>query len=227
MFGSVVYLPVYFQLVQGRSPESSGLMMLPLMGAVTVVSVLAGQAISRVGHYKWFIVSGALLTTVGVLAGTGLGLRTPLPWVVALMTVTGVGLGLCMQPLVLAVQAELPPADFGAGTATGAFLRQLGASLGVAVLGTILTAELGPTSGGSPTAAAVTGAAGDSVRDSFVGSLHIVFAVAGACGVLLTALTLLIPDRPIRLPRPGGPGAVPAPESAAPSHDGRLSGASR
>jgi EmrB/QacA subfamily drug resistance transporter len=209
MFGSIVYLPVYLQLVQGRSPTVSGLMLLPLMGTLTLVSVVGGRAISRVGHYKWFIVAGAVLTTAGVLAGTGLGVRTSLPWVFLMMTVLGLGLGLCMQPLILAVQAELPMADLGAGTAAGAFLRQLGASFGVAVLGTILTAGLVSHEDASSVAgriAALPGGVSDTLRGSFVGSLHTVFAVAGACGLLLIAITLLIPDRPMRQPpRPVGP----------------------
>jgi len=216
MFGSIIYLPVYLQLVQGRSPTVSGLMMLPLMGTLTLVSVAAGRAISRAGHYKWFIVAGALLTTAGVLAGAGLGVRTPLPWVFVIMTVTGLGLGLCMQPLVLVVQAELPLAELGAGTATGAFLRQLGASFGVAVLGTILTAGLGSRHGASAAGgqiASLPGAVSSVLRGSLVGSLHTVFAVAGGCGLLLTILTLLIPDLPMRRPpRPGAPG--PAPDAA-------------
>lgn len=206
MFGAIIYLPVYLQLVQGRSPTVSGLMMLPLMGTLTLVSVIGGRAISRAGHYKWFIVAGALLTTAGALAGTGLGVGTPLPWVFVMMTVTGIGLGLCMQPLVLVVQAELPPAQLGAGTSTGAFLRQLGGAFGVAVLGTILTAGL--SSRVSPASGLV------APRGSFVGSLHTVFAVAGGCGLLLTLLTLLIPNLPMRLPpRSGGHGLVPRTES--------------
>src|SRR6185437_13173747 len=180
MFGAIIYLPVYLQLVQGRSPTVAGLQMLPLMGTLTLVSVIGGRAISRTGHYKWFIVAGALLMTAGVLAGIGLGAHTPLPLVFAMMTVTGLGLGLSMQPLVLVVQAELPPGDLGAGTATGAFLRQLGGAFGVAVLGTILTAGLGSRDGVSPASGriALPGSVGDALRGSFVGSLHIVFAVA-------------------------------------------------
>ncbi|HEY3734391.1 MAG TPA: MDR family MFS transporter [Streptosporangiaceae bacterium] len=224
MFGSVVYLPVYLQLVQGRSPTVAGLMMLPLMGSLTLVSVVGGRAISRVGRYKWFIVAGALLTAAGVLAGTGLGLRTPLPWIFAMMTVTGVGLGLCVQPLVLVVQAELPLPELGAGTATGAFLRQLGASFGVAVLGTLLTAGLGSLSD-APAAtgqiAAPHGAVSEALRGSLVGALHTVFAVAGGCGILLTILTLFIPDLPMR--RPLRPGAT-RPGAARPGAPARMSG---
>jgi len=216
MFGAIIYLPVYLQLVQGRSPTVAGLQMLPLMGTLTLVSVIGGRAISRTGHYKWFIVAGALLMTAGVLAGIGLGAHTPLPLVFAMMTVTGLGLGLSMQPLVLVVQAELPLGDLGAGTATGAFLRQLGGAFGVAVLGTILTAGVGSRDGGSLASGriALPGSASDTLRGSFVGSLHIVFAVAGGCGLLLTLLTLLIPDLPLRRPpRPVSPGPVPDAES--------------
>jgi EmrB/QacA subfamily drug resistance transporter len=219
MFGAIVYLPVYLQLVLGRSPSVSGLMMLPLMGTLTGVSVIGGRAISRAGHYKWFIVAGALLTTAGVLAGLGLGPHTPLAWVFAMMTVTGIGLGLCMQPLVLVVQAELPPTDLGAGTATGAFLRQLGGAFGVAVLGTILTAGLGSGGGGAPSSGRI------ALPEGFIGSLHTVFAVAGGCGLLLTLLTILIPNLPMRRPpQSGGPGPVPSAESPPLAIAGRPSG---
>ncbi|HEY2576607.1 MAG TPA: MDR family MFS transporter [Streptosporangiaceae bacterium] len=233
MFGSIVYLPVYLQLEQGRSPTVSGLMLLPLMGTLTLVSVAAGWAISRTGRYKWFIVAGAVLTAAGVLAGTGLSQHTPLSWIYAMMAVTGAGLGLCVQPLVLVVQAELPPPDLGAGTATGAFLRQLGASFGVAILGTILTAGLRSQAGHGAAASPVTslpgqaGGAPHGSLTSFADALHTVFAVAGGCGLLLVAITLIIPDLPLRRPPRGGPEAAPSAGAAAGLQHGQLRSAPR
>ncbi len=210
MFGSIVFLPVYLQLVLRRSPTASGLMLLPLMGTLTVVSVAAGHAISRTGRYKRVVVAGALLTTAGVLACTSLGQQTPALWTYAVMALTGTGLGLCVQPLVLVVQAELPLPELGAGTATGAYLRQLGGSFGVAVLGTILTSGFASRAGSGP-AASLTGGAGGALRVSpvaLVHALHAVFAVAGGCGLLLVAVTLAIPDLPMRRPPMGRPASA-------------------
>jgi EmrB/QacA subfamily drug resistance transporter len=215
MFGSIVFLPVYLQLVLRHSPTVSGLMLLPLMGTLTLVSMAAGRAISRAGRYKWFIVTGALLTAAGVLAGISLDRQTPVPWIYAIMVITGTGLGLCVQPLVLVVQAELPLPELGAGTATGAYLRQLGGSFGVAILGTILTGGLSSPAG---QVASLTGHVGllRGYSAALTHSLHTVFAVAGGCGLLLLTITLVIPDLPIRRP-PSSGGLAPAPDAGVPA----------
>lgn len=226
MFGSIVYLPMYLQVVRGHTPTVSGLMMLPMMGGMLLTSVLGGRAISAVGRYKWFIVTGTLLVAGGVLAGVTLGTASSLPHVVAVLVVIGVGMGLCMQPLMLAVQNGLAGMQLGAGTGAATFLRQMGASFGVAVLGAVLTT--GVTTSLRERLPAGTGDPGDllrsperiaqfsapvrtAVRESFVGSLHTVFAVAAGIAVVLVVLTLLLPDEELAAAPTGGPGGPGGP----------------
>jgi EmrB/QacA subfamily drug resistance transporter len=123
MFGSIIFIPLYLQIVKGASPTESGLLMLPMMAGIIVTSVVSGRAMSRLGRYKWFPVAGSVVLVVGMLLFTQLHVGTPL-WVSFLyMVVIGVGIGLCMQSLILAVQNAVEMRDMGAGTAAATFFR--------------------------------------------------------------------------------------------------------
>jgi EmrB/QacA subfamily drug resistance transporter len=142
MFGSIIFIPLYLQIVKGASPTRSGLLMLPMMAAVIVTSVASGRAMSRIGRYKWFPVAGSVVLTAGMLLFTRLHVDSPLWIAFVYMVVIGVGLGLCMQSLILAVQNAVEMRDLGAGTAAATFFRSLGGSFGVAILGAVLAARL-------------------------------------------------------------------------------------
>ncbi|GAA4910799.1 EmrB/QacA subfamily drug resistance transporter [Stackebrandtia albiflava] len=142
MFGGIIYVPMYLQLVRGYSPTDSGLMMLPMMLGVVFTSIVSGRLISHIGRYKWFIVAGAVLSTAGLALFTGLHTDTPLWQTFTFMAVLGIGLGMFMQPLVLAVQNSVAPSDLGAGTSTATFFRSLGGSFGVAAMGAVMTAQV-------------------------------------------------------------------------------------
>src|SRR4051812_2689984 len=101
MFGSIIYVPLYLQIVKGSSPTESGLLMLPMMVGVIVTSIVAGQAISRIGRYKWFPVAGTALMAVGLLLFKLLGVGTPLWQAFIYMVGIGGGVGLGMQPPLL------------------------------------------------------------------------------------------------------------------------------
>ncbi|MEV7228908.1 MULTISPECIES: MDR family MFS transporter [Polymorphospora] len=232
MFGSIIFIPLYLQIVKGASPTRSGLLMLPMMAGVIVTSVLSGRAMSRRGRYKWFPVAGSVVLLVGMLLFTRLEVDTSLWLAFGFMVVIGVGLGLCMQSLVLAVQNGVPPRDLGAGTSAVTFFRSLGGSFGVAILGAVLSArlttELADRMPGAiaqlppEQAAAFAGASSTSfsvnepsvilalpdpiraaVQESFVDSLHVVFLVAGLIAIVAVAVTVLLPDHELR-------GAMPA-----------------
>src|SRR5256885_5361479 len=116
MFGAIIYVPLYLQIVKGATPTRSGLLMLPMMAGIIITSIASGRMISRVGRYKWFTVAGTAIMAVGLLLFTALQVDTPLWQAFCYMLVIGIGLGMAMQPLILGVQNVLDLRDMGAGT---------------------------------------------------------------------------------------------------------------
>ncbi len=169
MFGSIIYVPLYLQIVKGATPTASGLLLLPMMVGIIFTSIVSGQLISRLGRYKWFPVAGTLIMAIGMFLFTGLGVDTPLWRTFIPMVVIGIGLGLAMQPLILAVQNALDLRDMGAGTSTATFFRSLGGSFGVAALGAIMTNRLSTEL--QPRVAAAAGKLPPAVREKFAGAL--------------------------------------------------------
>ena len=138
MFGGISMLPLYLQIVRGASPTESGLLLVPMTIGIMSGSVISGQLISRTGRYKRFPVTGAALMVLGMLLMHFIGATTPF-WVTAVyMVIFGVGLGLVMQPITLAVQNAMSPRDIGVATSSATFFRQMGGTLGVAVFLSIL-----------------------------------------------------------------------------------------
>ena len=142
MFGAIVFIPLYLQLVYHASPTSSGLRLLPLMAGLLVASILSGRAISRVGRYKIFPIAGTAIVVVGMFLLSRLSVGTA-PWLASVyMLVLGVGIGLVMQVLVLVVQNDVRPQEMGVATSTATFFRSVGGSFGVAIFGTIFASRL-------------------------------------------------------------------------------------
>jgi EmrB/QacA subfamily drug resistance transporter len=138
MFGGAVFLGQYFQIGRGYSPTQAGLLTIPLMAGVLVSSTISGRMISRSGLIKPYIVVG---TTVLVLGFLGLGLvdHATALWLIGVaMAVVGIGVGMTMQNLVLAVQNDVALRDLGAASASVTFFRSLGGTIGVSVLGAVL-----------------------------------------------------------------------------------------
>ncbi|WP_329106625.1 MFS transporter [Micromonospora sp. NBC_01699] len=224
MFGSIIFIPLYLQIVKGASPTNSGLLMLPMMAGIIVTSVLTGRAISRIGRYKWFPVAGAVLLVLGMLLFTQLQVHSTLWLAFVYMVIIGIGLGLCMQSLILGVQNSVEVRDLGAGTSTVTFFRSLGGSFGVAILGTLLSTRLtGGLTDRLPTALsklppeqqapidpstfsinepakimALPDPLRDAVQQSFVSGLHLVFLVAGLIAIVAVVLTVLMPNQELR-----------------------------
>lgn len=139
LFGTQVYLSQYLQLARGRTPTESGLLTIPMVLGLFLSSTLSGRAISRSGRYKRFMVAGAVLLVVGLALMGTIDETTPFWRLGAYMAVLGIGVGMLMQNLVLAAQNTLPVQDVGSGTATIAFFRTLGGTLGVSALGALLS----------------------------------------------------------------------------------------
>ncbi|SEN29779.1 MDR family MFS transporter [Actinacidiphila rubida] len=142
MFGALTYLPTFLQVVHGYSPTLSGVHMIPLVIGMLVSSTGSGQIVSRTGHYKIFPILGTGITAVGLLLLHQLDEHTA-TWVMSLyFLVFGLGLGLVMQVLVLAVQNSVGYQDLGAATSGATFFRSIGASFGVSVFGTVFANQL-------------------------------------------------------------------------------------
>jgi len=142
MFGAIIYLPLYLQIVHGVSPTISGLELLPMIGGMLLTFILSGRLVTSTGRYKVFPIVGTAVLTVGLLLLTLLGSHTPYVEVAAFMFVTGLGIGLVMQVLVVAVQNSVPHSQLGVATATSTFFRTIGGAFGVAVLGAVFANQL-------------------------------------------------------------------------------------
>jgi EmrB/QacA subfamily drug resistance transporter len=138
MFGGIVCLPLYLQIVKGATPTKAGLLLIPATLGIMLGSVISGQAISRTGRYKIFPVIGCAVLVVSLLLFSRVGVDTPLWKTSLVMLLFGMGLGGNMQPLVLAVQNAMPPRDIGVATSSATFFRQMGGTLGTAVFLSIL-----------------------------------------------------------------------------------------
>ena len=143
MFGGLATLPLYLQIVKGQSPTEAGLTLIPFTLGIMTGSIVAGQMTSRTGRYKIFPVIGTILMGIGALLFSRLEADTGLPYVFAVSIVFGLGLGLTMQPLVLAVQNAVPVRDMGVATSSSLFFRQMGGTLGTAVFLSVLFSTVG------------------------------------------------------------------------------------
>ena len=142
LFGSVTYLPLFLQVVNGASPTGSGLQILPLMGGLLVTSIGSGQLISRTGRYKPFPIAGTAIMVVGLLLLSRMDASTSRLAASGAMFVLGLGLGMVMQVLVLVVQNAVDYQDLGVATSGATLFRSIGGSVGTAVLGSIFSNRL-------------------------------------------------------------------------------------
>jgi MFS family permease len=152
MFGAIGFLPQYQQFVQGADATSSGLLLMPLMIAVTLVSIVVGQLISRTGRYRIYPIAGSILVVAAMLLFATVDVDTSTSTTAVYMVILGAGLGGVMQTSTLIAQNSLSPRDIGAGTGASTFLRNMGSSLGVAILGALYTRQLADMSGITPEA---------------------------------------------------------------------------
>ncbi|AXK34922.1 MFS transporter [Streptomyces armeniacus] len=143
MFGAMTYLPTFLQVVHAVTPTLSGVHMLPMVAGMLVSSTLSGQLVSRTGRWKVFPVLGTAVTGLGLVLLHRMDEHSSTAEMSAYFTVFGLGLGLVMQVLVLAVQNAVDYADLGVATSGASFFRSIGASFGVAVFGTVFTGRLG------------------------------------------------------------------------------------
>ena len=144
MFGGLMVLPLYMQIVQGATPMESGFLMLPMVVGLMAGSAVSGQVTSRTGAVRIFPRIGTLLVATGLFLLATIDADSPLSLVMAYMLVLGLGLGNCMQPLTLIIQNAVPPREIGVATSSATFFRQMGGTLGVAAFLSVLFATAGP-----------------------------------------------------------------------------------
>ena len=142
MFGAILVLPLYLQIVKGYSPTGAGLATLPLVLGIMAGSVISGQTISRTGRYKIFPIVGTGLMVVGLYLFSLIGADTPLWKTALIMPIVGLGLGGNMQPIILAIQNAVSPREIGVATSSVTFFRQMGGTLGTAVFLSVLLSTL-------------------------------------------------------------------------------------
>ncbi|WP_338118165.1 MFS transporter [Streptomyces coryli] len=137
LFGAASYLPTFLQMVDGATAMESGLLMLPMMGGVVVASIVSGQLITRTGRYRIYPIVGCALSGVGMWLLSRLEIDTARFTYSVWMAILGVGIGLVLPVLILAVQNAVPPHDMGTATSAHNYFRQIGGSVGAAVFGTL------------------------------------------------------------------------------------------
>lgn len=214
MFGSSTFLGQYFQVARGATPTEAGLLTLPMIAGNLTGSVASGLLISRTGKWKGYLIAGAILLIGGLgLAGT-MDHTTEL-WHAGVFTaVLGLGLGMLMQNLVLAVQNTVRAADIGTASASVAFFRSVGGAIGVSVLGAILANRVSELATRGLTAAGIPvqgGAAGSSMdlahmpepvreimRAAYGDATAEVFLISAAVTVVALVSVLFIKEKPLR-----------------------------
>nr|WP_318836388.1 MDR family MFS transporter [Actinomadura rudentiformis] len=238
MFGGMIYLPQYLQIVKGMSPAASGLMTLPLVIGMFVTSTGSGQIVTRTGRWKIFPVLGLVFVGGSMLLLSQLHTDSSKLVIGADVAVLGVGLGLTMQILILAAQNAAAPAVLAATTAGVSFFRNLGGAMGVAAFGAILTNRLNAELKDAMASAHVTAPASGTtlgspdqvhalpepfkglVLESFTKALESVFMVGIPIAILGFLAVLLLKELPLRgsAAKHAGPdGDGDLPEPAAPA----------
>lgn len=142
MFATSVFLAQYFQLARGATPTESGLMAIPMIIGQMGASIIIGQLVSRFGKWKGWMLTGSVLTTVGVSLMATLRYDTPFPLVATFMFILGAGLGMVMQNLTLIVQNDTAPQQLGAASSNVNFFRTIAGTIGVTVMGATLSTSV-------------------------------------------------------------------------------------
>lgn len=216
MFGAIIFLPVFLQVVTGVSATSSGLLLLPLILGLLISSVGSGRAITAIGRYRIFPIVGTAVMVVGLYLLSLMGTDTSRGVASLYMFVLGIGIGLVMQVLVLAVQNSVEHRDLGIATSAASLFRSLGGAFGASIFGAILSNRLaynlpklvpGFSTGGFDVEAlkgspaqihALPGPVRDGVIEAFARSIHVVFLWTVPLVAIAFLITLLMKELPLR-----------------------------
>ncbi|MBO0984116.1 MFS transporter [Rathayibacter sp. SD072] len=147
MFGGMMTIPLYLQLVNGATPTESGFLMLPMILGLMIASIVSGQIISRTGRYRAFPIVGTFLMSAAFFYFTFVSIDKPVLFMMGGMLLLGLGLGQMMQTLTLASQNSVDVANMGVATSASTFFRQIGGTLGTAVIFSVLFTRIPDTIG--------------------------------------------------------------------------------
>jgi EmrB/QacA subfamily drug resistance transporter len=225
MFGAIVMLPLYLQVVKGDTATEAGLKLIPFMLGIVSTSIYSGKAITKHGYYKRFPIIGTVVMTIGIFLMSTLTATTPF-WQLSIYSIlVGAGLGLSMQTIVIALQNSGDYKDMGVATSSNTFFRSLGSVFGTALFGAILTNRLGhylivgrdELAAANPTAALsfnesdiekikqntsviaqLPPEAQTTALDAFVNSFQVVFLMAAPITALGFLLALFLRETPLR-----------------------------
>lgn len=224
MFGAVLYLPIFQQSVQGASATNSGLLLLPMLLSMMVVSLLVGRFTTSTGKYKIFPIAGGALMTVGLFLLSTMDTGTSRLTSGLYMAVLGAGMGFLMQITMLVAQNSVEMKDMGVASSSTTLFRTLGSSFGVAIMGALFTSRVqdemaarggsGLTERTAQLDAASLAKLPEALREAYQHAVssgtHGAFVVAAAVSVLGFALAFFVKEVALR-----GAGPAAAPETSA------------
>ncbi|MGW1737554.1 MFS transporter [Nocardia sp. NPDC001965] len=213
MFGATTFLGQYLQTARGYSPTAAGLLSSPMVAGMLVASVASGQLITRFGKWKSFVVTGAALLVIGFALLSTVDHATNIWLIGCFITLTGAGVGMMMQNLVLAVQNTVSVQNIGAASSSVAFFRTFGGAIGVSVLGSVLAtrvselstarfAELGihtnSSGSGNLDLKSLPAPIAEIVRFAYGDATGRIFLIAAVTTVVALVAAALLPNRPLR-----------------------------
>ncbi|WP_327304843.1 MDR family MFS transporter [Streptomyces sp. NBC_01298] len=220
MFGGVLYLPLFQQSVQGASATNSGLLLLPMLLSMMVVSLVAGRITTSSGKYKIFPIIGGGLMVVGLFLLATMDTGTSRLMSGVYMAVLGAGLGFLMQITMLVAQNSVDMKDMGVASSSATLFRTLGGSFGVALMGSLFTSQvtstmtdrLGPEAavkaGSAQLDAASLAKLPEVVRDAYqhavAAGTHSAFLLGAGIAVLGFAAAWFVKEVPLRGAGPAG-----------------------
>ncbi|MFD5081919.1 MDR family MFS transporter [Kitasatospora sp. NPDC058406] len=229
MFGATVFLPLYQQTVQGASATNSGLLLMPMMFGMLVVSLVVGQAVTKTGKYRIYPIIGTIVMTVGMVLLSTLSTDTSNFASACWMVVLGAGMGFLMQITMLVAQNSVELKDMGVASSTATLFRTIGGSFGVALFGALfnsrvtetMTERLGSAAGaggsqGDPSqlSPAALRALPEPVQDAYhhavANGMHTVFLWGAGVAVIAVAAAVFMREVPLR-----GADGPPAEDAAA------------
>lgn len=233
MFGAVLFLPLYQQSVQGASATNSGLLLLPMLLSMMIVSLVAGRITTSTGKYKIFPIVGSILMVTGLFLLATMDTATTRFTSGVYMAVLGAGMGFLTQITMLVAQNSVELRDMGVASSATTLFRTLGSSFGVAIMGALFTGrvqdEMAAHGGGRATEesaqlsatslAKLPGTVREAYEYAVASGTHIAFLVAGSVAVVALVAALFVKEVPLRgaakpEASPGGDGAAPAPAGA-------------
>jgi EmrB/QacA subfamily drug resistance transporter len=221
MFGALIFMPQYLQIVKGKSPTISGLLITPMMLGMMTMMIGSGRLIARTGRYRRYPIAGLVVLPIGLALLSMLDVGTSLVRMGVSMFVVGIGIGLVMQVLVLAAQNAVEHRDLGVATSAVTFFRSMGGAVGVAVFGAIMSNRLAynvPRLLPPAAREALRGGTGDmasllgspeqirhlpgpiaaAIVEAFARSLHVVFLAAIPFALLGLVFSFFLRERELR-----------------------------